>query len=141
MAKLGFSWETADVITFAGSKDLAHAMQRLVAQPGFERDSVSAQARVERPTCEIRTFVVNGVPGHQLFTRFDTPMDVQDGGTGKFEEFSGWVARRPLRRGSTRTKRRYAQPKRAPSGSRGGSSCSSAASVRRSRQCSGWTVS
>lgn len=80
--KLGNSWEAADVVTFDGVADCAEGLQRLVEQPQCLSESLFVQERVEDATCEIRTFMIEGEPVHQMYTRF-----LPAGEDGKFRNF------------------------------------------------------
>jgi hypothetical protein len=70
VVKLGFSYEGIDVKMVAGEEQLADALYRLVAQPGYTNDCAYVQQRVNRVDLEARCFVVEGQVTEVLYTRF-----------------------------------------------------------------------
>jgi hypothetical protein len=82
VAKLGFSWEAADVVRFDGVVDLAARLVELVEQPQMCPSAVLVQHLVEDPVCEIRSFVVEGRIAKMLYTRFLPP-----GEDGRYADF------------------------------------------------------
>lgn len=82
VAKLGFSWEAADVVRFDGVADLAARLVELVEQPQMCPSAVLVQHLVESPICEIRSFVVEGRIAKMLYTRFLPP-----GEDGRYADF------------------------------------------------------
>ncbi|EER17771.1 hypothetical protein Pmar_PMAR023701 [Perkinsus marinus ATCC 50983] len=69
IAKLGYSWEAADVRTCDNIGELSYQMLDLFEQKGCKVDSVFVQQRVP-VDLELRMFVVNGKVERILYTRF-----------------------------------------------------------------------
>eukprot|EP01061_Rhynchopus_euleeides_P015778 TRINITY_DN26824_c0_g1_i1.p1 TRINITY_DN26824_c0_g1~~TRINITY_DN26824_c0_g1_i1.p1 ORF type:complete len:610 (+),score=236.54 TRINITY_DN26824_c0_g1_i1:40-1830(+) len=69
VAKLGYSWEASDVLSFKGSWDLAKKLEQLVSQPGCEADNVIVQEFIPSDL-EIRCYCIEGRPVKLLYTKF-----------------------------------------------------------------------
>ena len=69
VAKLGYSWEASDVLSFKGPWDLAKKLEQLVSQPGCEADNVIVQEFITSDL-EIRCYCIDGQPTKLLYTKF-----------------------------------------------------------------------
>ena len=69
VAKLGYSWEASDVLSWKGKWDLSKKLEHLVTQPGCEADNVIVQEFIES-NLEIRCYCLEGKPVKLLYTKF-----------------------------------------------------------------------